>query len=188
LIGLLADSTSIQIDRPVGRYQEAKSYFDAKNQIYALKKEIVVMTSPPHYALFSAPAQEGSKHDYTIHKEIFGTYLDDLQKTREEKAMIFSDSKNASWAIFLDIRGLHSTRPISTWILDIMILLTNENIWAYHPLAEEERDFYKRCLQRRVQIAKQRAEKVERARTRYRESRSALRRVREVFHEISAKF
>ena len=42
-IPLCADSTSIEVNHPKGRYDESKTYFDAKNKIYALKKECVVM-------------------------------------------------------------------------------------------------------------------------------------------------
>ena len=80
-IGLLVDSTSIEVYRPRGRFEEAKTYFDAKNGIYALKKEVAVSASPPHYALL---AQVGSIHDYTTFKSNYECYLDYLLKTPEE--------------------------------------------------------------------------------------------------------
>ena len=49
-IGLLVDSTFIEVYRPRGRFEEAKIYFDAKNGIYALKKKVAVSASP--YACF----------------------------------------------------------------------------------------------------------------------------------------
>ena len=42
-IALLVDSTSIEVYRPRGRFEEAKIYFDAKNGIYALKKNLLLV-------------------------------------------------------------------------------------------------------------------------------------------------
>ena len=44
-VGLLADSVSIEVFRPRAHFSEAKVYWDGKNRIYALKKEVAVMTS-----------------------------------------------------------------------------------------------------------------------------------------------
>jgi len=49
---IAVDSTSFEVYRPHGRFEEAKIYFDAKNKIYALKKEVAVKLKPPNYALF----------------------------------------------------------------------------------------------------------------------------------------
>jgi hypothetical protein len=56
-IALLCDSTSIEVFRPKTRFEEAKQYWDEKNSIYAIKKEIAVCASAPHYALFSQKRQ-----------------------------------------------------------------------------------------------------------------------------------
>ena len=67
-IAVCADSNSLEINRPKGRFEEAKNYYDAKNGIYALKKECAVMASPPHFCLFSHRAVCGSTHDFTALK------------------------------------------------------------------------------------------------------------------------
>ncbi len=59
-IGLVCDSTSTEVFRPAGRFEEAKVYWDGKNKIYALKKEVAVLACSPHYAIFSGPAFVGS--------------------------------------------------------------------------------------------------------------------------------
>jgi hypothetical protein len=51
-IALLADSTSFEVFRPKGRFEEQKHYYDGKNKMYAVKKEVAVMAHAPHYALF----------------------------------------------------------------------------------------------------------------------------------------
>lgn len=223
-IGLIADSTSIEVFRPRGRFEEAKIYYDGKNRIYALKKEIAVMAAPPHYALFSASGEIGSTHDFTIHKEIYSGYVDYLKKTRQEKALLPSDNDNDSWAILLDkayVGGATETPgerritpfkkpstsrehrinkelgkvrvPVECFFgrmyklfgilrhpypfdhdsfdmdLDIMILLTNENIRAFSPLALEDREFYKKWLVARTEYADEREKKAKQARIEYRE-------------------
>ena len=85
-----------------GRFEEAKIYFDAKNGIYALKKEIAVSASPPHYALFFQEAQVGSIHDYTMFKYNYQCYLNYLLKTPDEKNLIHSDANDPNWAILGD--------------------------------------------------------------------------------------
>jgi hypothetical protein len=68
-IGLLVDTTSIEVYHPKARFEDAKTYWDAKNCIYALKVEVAVQAAEPHYALFVQRGQVGSKHDYVIFKE-----------------------------------------------------------------------------------------------------------------------
>ena len=50
---LLIDSTSIEINRPSGKFKDGISFYDEKNHCYAIKKEVAVMSSFPFYALFS---------------------------------------------------------------------------------------------------------------------------------------
>jgi len=99
---LLIDSTSIQIYKPLGSFNESKIMYDGKNCIYALKKEIAVMASPPYYALFSAKGVPGSVHDYTIFKQNYKTYIPYLVKSNEEKKMIMSDTNQNTWSIIAD--------------------------------------------------------------------------------------
>ncbi|KAL6068028.1 hypothetical protein QOT17_008509 [Balamuthia mandrillaris] len=60
-IALLIDSTSVEVFCPNNSwFEEGKHYFNGKNRIYALKKEVVMMASPPHFALFSFPRAPGA--------------------------------------------------------------------------------------------------------------------------------
>jgi len=101
-IALICDSTSTQVLRPVGRFEEAKIYWDGKNKIYALKKEVAVMASPPHFALFTGVAFVGSEHDYSAFKKTHEKYLGYLRKTPEERAQLPRDLAADSWAILCD--------------------------------------------------------------------------------------
>lgn len=101
-IGLVVDSTSIPVYRPMGPFNEAKIYWDTKNHMYALKKEVAVMAAPPHYGLFAQPKEVGSKHDYSIFKSHFESYANYLSKTTSEKTLIPSDASQDKWAILGD--------------------------------------------------------------------------------------
>lgn len=101
-IGLMVDTTSIEVFRPVGRFEEAKIYWNTKHSMYSLKSEVAVMATPPHYALFVQKAQPGSIHDYTIFKQTADSYAAYLQKNTQEKQAIPSDGSNNRWAILGD--------------------------------------------------------------------------------------
>jgi hypothetical protein len=112
-IALLTDSTtycsvqsnrnlfSISTNKPMGSFDEGKKWWDGKNKMYGLKKEVSVMASKPHYALFSQSARAAGTHDYEIHKEVYDGYVSYLQKSTAEKVQIPSD-RNNSWANLLD--------------------------------------------------------------------------------------
>ncbi|OAF64667.1 hypothetical protein A3Q56_07621 [Intoshia linei] len=55
-IGLAVDSTSLKMFKSHGVELNAKKMYDCKNKMNALKKVVAVMTTPPHYALFSQDA------------------------------------------------------------------------------------------------------------------------------------
>lgn len=59
--------------------------YDGKNSIYALKKEVAVLASPPHYAMFSQPFGLGSEHDYKLFKLNYKAYTSYLQKLANEQ-------------------------------------------------------------------------------------------------------
>eukprot|EP01112_Ceratiomyxa_fruticulosa_P003473 TRINITY_DN1382_c0_g1_i1.p1 TRINITY_DN1382_c0_g1~~TRINITY_DN1382_c0_g1_i1.p1 ORF type:complete len:439 (-),score=72.51 TRINITY_DN1382_c0_g1_i1:174-1490(-) len=100
-IGLIMDSTSTEVFRPTGRFEEAKKYFDGKNHFYALKSEVAIMATKPYYCLFVQPAVVGSIHDYTYHEENFKSYISYLTKTPAEQ-LLFRADPNTSWAILGD--------------------------------------------------------------------------------------
>jgi len=89
-IAAVGDVISLEVFRPKGRFEEAKAYWDAKNGIYALKKEVHVSATAPHIALFSAPAEIGSVHDYSI-----------FRKTPQERNALEIDAHN-SWGVLYD--------------------------------------------------------------------------------------
>ena len=101
-IGLLVDSTSIEVFRPRTHFNEAKVYYDGKNRIYALKKELGVLVSNPHYCVFTQKSFVGSRHDYEYFKENYRTYLPYLVKTTEEFRTLKDDQEHQSWAVLLD--------------------------------------------------------------------------------------
>ncbi|KAL6047279.1 Conserved oligomeric Golgi complex subunit 3 [Balamuthia mandrillaris] len=103
-IALLVDSTSVEVFCPNNsRFEEGKHYFDGKNRIYALKKEVAVMASPPHFALFSFPGAPGARHDYSILKEHYSAYIPYLTKSAQETAMIHRvDGNETSWSALFD--------------------------------------------------------------------------------------
>ncbi|OAF66486.1 hypothetical protein A3Q56_05782, partial [Intoshia linei] len=70
-IGLAVDSTSLKMFRLHGVELNAKKMYDGKNNMNALKKEVAVMTTLPHNALFSQDVFWGSEHDYSAFKRNF---------------------------------------------------------------------------------------------------------------------
>jgi hypothetical protein len=101
-VALLLDSSSFEVNRPRARFEEAKVYWDAKNGIYALKKEVAVAARPPHYALFSQPGEVGSVHDYMILKSTYQRYLPYLRKTPGENERLPHDRQHSFWAVICD--------------------------------------------------------------------------------------
>lgn len=100
-IGLIVDTTSMEVFRPRGRFEEAKIYFDGKNKIYALKKEVGVLAYPPYYALFFQKGRVGSQHDYSIFQGTHEGYAPFLKKTPREQVELGGD-RDSRWAIVLD--------------------------------------------------------------------------------------
>jgi hypothetical protein len=102
-IGLLVDSTTIPVFKPKGHFDEVKSLWDSKNHTYGFKKEVAVMASQPHYALFMQPKADGSRHDYSIFKDSHTAYTQYLNKTPTERgSYIPGDSQDSRWAILGD--------------------------------------------------------------------------------------
>jgi len=101
-IALNFDHSTFSVFRPKGRFEEAKMYWDGKNECYGLKKEFACMASPPHYCLFSMKAFVGSEHDYECHKKTFQEYIPYLRKTPQEKASLSSDRSFPTWAALGD--------------------------------------------------------------------------------------
>ena len=101
-IALLVDSTSIQVQRPKARFEESKIYWDGKNHIYALKKEVAVMASKPDYCLFLQKGVVGSKHDYEYLKTTYHSYIPYIQKTSEEFILLQTDQTHQSWGALFD--------------------------------------------------------------------------------------
>ena len=101
-VALLIDSTSTKVFRPKVPFQEAKMYWDGKNSMYALKKEVAVMASKPHFCLFLQKGVIGSKHDYEYLKETFHLYIPYLQKMTEEFVQLPSDHGNQNWSALFD--------------------------------------------------------------------------------------
>lgn len=99
---LIIDTTTIEVFHPRTSFQEAKIYWDGKNKYYGVKKEVAVMASSPHYALFFQPYEVASKHDYSIFKENYGHYLEYLLKLPDEYSKLPSDNANKYWGMLMD--------------------------------------------------------------------------------------
>ncbi len=99
-IGLVVDSTSVKIGMP-GEFSDAKPYWDGKNKIYAMKKEVAVTAVTPHYALFSSPGFRGAEHDFAAFQRHASGYSEYLKKTPDEVATSSSDN-NALWILLAD--------------------------------------------------------------------------------------
>lgn len=221
-IGLLLDSTSIEVYRK-GRFEEAKHYWDGKNHIYALKKEVAVLAQPPYFALFMMKGRPGSIHDMEILKSTQKRYTAFLQKTAEEKAALTPlDGDNPEWAVLCD-KGYQGARnltpdirrftpkkkatsetdrrmntrlarkrvPVEAFFgrmyklfaflsrpypfehahfdedIDIIIMLTNENIRATHPLGQADRNFYIARMAERRDASREREKKRQESKKRY---------------------
>lgn len=102
LADLLLDCTTVQVFRPRAPFNEAKLYYDSKNHIYSLKKEVAVMVSESHYCLFISKAYVGSVHDYYIHKQGCSKYEEYLMKTPHEQSFMPQDIHKLKWAIVED--------------------------------------------------------------------------------------
>lgn len=105
-VALLIDVNSIEVFRPTGRFEDAKTYWDAKNFMYALKFEVAVLAAEPHYGLFCFSGKVGSMHDFKVHQANCNSDVNEittyLQKTQEELAQIPTDRNNRSWALLGD--------------------------------------------------------------------------------------
>ena len=97
---LIIDSTTIRVKRPSGSFEDSQALFDSKNHCYGVKKEVAVMSSKPHYALFVGNKYTGATNDYKIHKEISDSYLTYLKKTQLELNLI--NNQEEYWGVLVD--------------------------------------------------------------------------------------
>ena len=113
-IGLANDCTPIPINRPKMSFNAAKEYFDAHHNIYALKVEVAVATTPPHHALFWSRPQPGAVADVTISRgrpaqpplidaipSATASYVGYLTATPEERSL-FSAGGPPYWTLVQD--------------------------------------------------------------------------------------
>ncbi|OAF64341.1 hypothetical protein A3Q56_07944 [Intoshia linei] len=98
-LSLAINSTSLKVFRPHGIESNAKKMYDSKNKINAIKKEVAVMTTPLHYALFSQKGFLGSEHDFSAFKRNYINYVDYLKKLLSEEKSLDIDSR---WGVVLD--------------------------------------------------------------------------------------
>lgn len=100
---LLIDCTTVRCNRPMGNFEEGKLFYDAKNHIYGLKKEVAVTAAPPHFYVASSPFSPGKIHDYSIHKTYHHNYDFYLRKTIDEKDHFQADRAHTHWAVIADM-------------------------------------------------------------------------------------
>lgn len=66
-IALAVDCTPAPINKPAGRtFESNKFYYDAHHGLYAMKVEVAVSTTTPHYALFWSKLWPGAKSDIEV--------------------------------------------------------------------------------------------------------------------------
>jgi hypothetical protein len=64
--GLIVDSTTVRINKPLGLFQEAKAFYDGKNHCYGMKVEVGVINRPPYYVRFVSKKVAAAVHDYQL--------------------------------------------------------------------------------------------------------------------------
>jgi hypothetical protein len=101
-IGLIFDGHSTEVCRPKAPFYESQMYWDHKNKIFALKNEVAVLASKPHYAIFASKATVGSVHDYTLHKQMYTSYVEYLTKLPNETAALPADTEEPRWGALGD--------------------------------------------------------------------------------------
>ena len=85
-----------------GRYEEKKKYYDKKNGIYALKKEVAISSNAPYFALFIGKGVPGATHDFTIYQTNVSTYSKYL-KIAEIDTFNNPEVKNQNyWSLLAD--------------------------------------------------------------------------------------
>lgn len=100
-IALIVDCTTVEIFKPTGTWDESKIYWDGKNKIYGLKKEVAISSNFPYQALFIEKSKPASFHDYRIFKENYFKFVPYLQKSFEETQK-FPETE-LSWSILCDL-------------------------------------------------------------------------------------
>jgi hypothetical protein len=106
----------------VGRFDDAKRYYDVKHKCYALKKAVVVSSMYPHYAVMFGKAVPGAKHDYADLKDNYAMLVPYLaktkQETQEDKKRGRGDAKRSkvsSLSLSSSSSSLSSSSPSSSW-------------------------------------------------------------------------
>jgi hypothetical protein len=101
-VALLIDATTFPTYRPTGRFEETKHYWDGKNKLYGLKKEVAVSAVAPHVAVFISKGFVASIHDYEFFKKNCKVYETFLRKTPDERRQLTMDSQNSHWGVMVD--------------------------------------------------------------------------------------
>ena len=99
-VGILLDSTSIEVCRHRTDFFNSKVFWDTKNHMYARKKEVAVSPQPPYMALFIRKSEPGSVHDFAMFKEASDRYKPYLQKTPTERELNLDGPE--TWQICAD--------------------------------------------------------------------------------------
>ena len=99
---LLVDCTSVEIYKPTGTFREVRKYWDTKNGIYSLKKQVLVSAQVPHIAMFISKFYVGSTHDFKIFKETYKNLEPYLLKSPIEKESLVGDEISTHWSVVGD--------------------------------------------------------------------------------------
>ena len=101
-VALLVDAHTMPCYRPKAQFDEAKIYFDGKNQIYGLKTEVAVSAQAPYYCTHVSSSVPGSVHDFELFKKGYERYLTFLMKLPAEHAALVGDQDDCYWALLCD--------------------------------------------------------------------------------------
>ena len=83
-------------------FEDARAFFDGKNRMYSLKKEVAVLNNPPYFAYFPLKYFIGGFHNYKNFQENYSHYLDLIKKTPRDHNLIPRDNGHNFFGILLE--------------------------------------------------------------------------------------
>jgi hypothetical protein len=84
----------IEVFRSIRRFENAKIYWNRKNNMYTMKFEVAISVFFPYYTIFECKDQIEYTHNFTIHKQNYKEMLLYLQKIFEKLAFILNNHNN----------------------------------------------------------------------------------------------
>lgn len=113
-IGLLIDTTSIEVFHPKCHFKEAKAYYDKKNRIYTLKKRVYNPNSCSPLWIILSERRDWLQVQLEGNISKLASYTSYLMKTTVEKTIIPTNLQQTRWVILGDKGYLGSTRKYNS--------------------------------------------------------------------------